>query len=545
MSFQSFSFLAFLACTVLVCLALARRSRPAAVAALELACVVFYVAGDGWRSLAVLAAGALVTRAALVRLADAAAPHRRRTLILACVWHIGVLAAFKYTAFFTGGAVSVGWAPLGLSFFTFQQLWLLKEVYDGSFRLPAQDGLVLYALFFFGFGWPDLRLFPTLGTTAQSRVWDEAAQIYRRVPGDNSMLILLFSVVTLASLALLFAVWRLNLKSAWLLEQKAARHEPVPRFREEVRTLMDERFHVTLLSLPMLTLVLFTALPIAFMILIAFTNFDSTHQPPGQLFTWTGLTNVTDVFLGNEVKTRTFFGILGWTLVWAVLATFTNYILGMLLAVVINHRVVRLKKLWRTCFVIAIAVPQFVSLLLISRALEPQGAVNVALMAVGWIDAPLPFLTDPTLARVVVVVVNMWIGIPYTMLTFSGVLLNIPSDLYESAQMDGAGPVRQFVSITLPYMVFITAPATITTFVTNINNFNVIYLLTAGGPFSLDYYQAGKTDLLVTWLYKLTVDQHDYALASTIGIFIFMIVSSCSLAVYNRTGAVRREDQFQ
>ena len=361
---------------------------------------------------------------------------------------------------------------------------------------------VLYALFFFGFGWPYLRLFPTLGTTAQSRVWDEAAQIYRRVPGDNSMLILLFSVVTLASLALLFAVWRLNLKSAWLLEQKAARHEPVPRFREEVRTLMDERFHVTLLSLPMLTLVLFTALPIAFMILIAFTNFDSTHQPPGQLFTWTGLTNVTDVFLGNEVKTRTF-------------------------------------------FVIAIAVPQFVSLLLISRALEPQGAVNVALMALGWIDAPLPFLTDPTLARVVVVVVNMWIGIPYTMLTFSGVLLNIPSDLYESAQMDGAGPVRQFVSITLPYMVFITAPATITTFVTNINNFNVIYLLTAGGPFSLDYYQAGKTDLLVTWLYKLTVDQHDYALASTIGIFIFMIVSSCSLAVYNRTGAVRREDQFQ
>ena len=101
------------------------------------------------------------------------------------------------------------------------------------------------------------------------------------------------------------------------------------------------------------------------------------------------------------------------------------------------------------------------------------------------------------------------------------------------------------MSITLPYMVFVTAPATITTFVGNINNFNVIYLLTAGGPASLDYYQAGKTDLLVTWLYKLTVDQHDYALASTIGIFIFMIVSVCSLTVYNRTGAVKKEDMFQ
>ena len=112
-------------------------------------------------------------------------------------------------------------------------------------------------------------------------------------------------------------------------------------------------------------------------------------------------------------------------------------------------------------------------------------------------------------------------------------------------RMDGAGPVRRFISITLPYMFFVTAPATITTFVTNFNNFNVIYLLTAGGPFSLDYYQAGKTDLLVTWLYKLTVNRNDYSLASTIGIFIFMLVGSCSLLVYNRTGAVKKEDQFQ
>ena len=160
-------------------------------------------------------------------------------------------------------------------------------------------------------------------------------------------------------------------------------------------------------------------------------------------------------------------------------------------------------------------------------------------------ETPLPFLTDVTLSRIVVVAVNMWIGIPYTMMTFSGVLMNVPEELYESASIDGAGPVRRFISITLPYMVFVTAPATITTFVGNINNFNVIYLLTAGGPASLDYYQAGKTDLLVTWLYKLTVDQHDYALASTIGIFIFMIVSVCSLAVYNRTGAVKKEDMFQ
>ena len=181
----------------------------------------------------------------------------------------------------------------------------------------------------------------------------------------------------------------------------------------------------------------------------------------------------------------------------------------------------------------------------VQAAYLPVKGLQQLIKTIGRVSSPLPFLTSPLLARICVVVINMWIGIPYTMMTFSGVLMNIPAELYESAKIDGAGVLQCFKSITLPYMIFVTAPATITTFVTNINNFNVIYLLTAGGPFALDYYQAGKTDLLVTWLYKLTVDQHDYALASTIGIFIFMIVSSVSLAVYNRTGSVKKEDMFQ
>ena len=359
------------------------------------------------------------------------------------------------------------------------------------------------------------------------------------------MLILLFSVLTLAACVLFIWIFYLLIKNIGTIIRLHKNGEHIKTFKEVLFDLVDGKFHITLLAAPMITLVLFTVLPIVFMILIAFTNFDSSHQPPGELFTWTGLTNVTDVFLGNSIKTHTFFGILGWTFVWAILATFTNYILGMLLAMVINHKLVKLKKMWRTLFIISIAIPQFVSLLLISRALEPAGAINVALMKCGIISSPLPFLTSPLLARICVVVINMWIGIPYTMMTFSGVLMNIPAELYESAKIDGAGVLQCFKSITLPYMIFVTAPATITTFVTNINNFNVIYLLTAGGPFALDYYQAGKTDLLVTWLYKLTVDQHDYALASTIGIFIFMIVSSVSLAVYNRTGSVKKEDMFQ
>lgn len=399
--------------------------------------------------------------------------------------------------------------------------------------------------FFRNFALQYLSKINTLGTETQKKVWNDELQIFQRFPGDNSMLILLYSVLSLAVVLVFLYIWYANIRDSWNAQQNMEQGRKIDSFRDDLRSLTHERFHMTLLSMPMLTLVLFTLLPIIFMILIAFTNFDADHQPPGNLFTWVGMTNVTDIFLGNEIKTNTFFGLLGWTIVWAILATFTNYILGMLLAVAIDSKLVKLKQVWRTCFIIAIAIPQFVSLLLISRALEPAGAVNVLLQKLGLIDSPLPFLLDPTLARIVVVVVNMWIGIPYTMMTFSGVLMNIPAELYESAEIDGAGPIKKFTSITLPYMIFVTAPATITTFVTNFNNFNIIYLLTGGGPFSLDYYQAGKTDLLVTWLYKLTVNRNDYSLASTIGIFIFILVSTCSLIVYNRTGAVQKEDQFQ
>jgi len=416
------------------------------------------------------------------------------------------------------------------------------QVIKGLLYLAFEVGFFLFQALF---GWQYLKDIGTLGTNTQARVWDEALQIYRRTPGDNSMLILLFSVVTLASIIPFFVLWKANLKSAYLAQKKIEQGEKPASFLQDIKTLLDRRFHMTLLSLPMLTLIAFTVLPIIFMILIAFTNFDKNHQPPGSLFTWVGMKNISDVFLGDPLKSQSFFGILSWTLVWAVFATFTNYILGMILAMMINKKGIRLKKMWRTLFVTTIAIPQFVSLMLISKMITDTGIINVLLQRIGLISAPIPFLTDPTLARITVIVINMWVGIPYTLLMSTGILMNIPQELYESASIDGAGPVRSFFSITLPYMLFITTPYLITTFVANINNFNVIWLIAAGGPLTLQYYQAGKTDLLVTWLYRLTVDRQDYALASTIGIFIFMIVSIFSLTVYNMTGSVKKEDQFQ
>lgn len=340
-------------------------------------------------------------------------------------------------------------------------------------------------------------------------------------------------------------IYYMNVKTAYDNQQKIAEGKRLNSFKDDWRDLWNKNFHITVLSLPLGLTFIFTVLPLIFMILIAFTNYDKMHQPPGNLFTWVGLKNFFDVFGNNPLYFKTFSQLLVWTFVWAFFATFLNYILGMLLAILINRKGIKLKSFWRTIFVITIAVPQFVSLMLMSKLLYDSGTVNVILKQLGWIRDFIPFLTDRNLAKVTVIVVNLWVGVPYTMLITSGILMNIPQDLYESAKIDGAGPWKMFTKITLPYMLFVTTPYLITQFIGNINNFNVIYLLTGGDPKSLNLYQAGETDLLVTWLYKLSTLEQNYAVASVIGIAVFIICAVFSLIVYNKSGSTTREEEFQ
>ena len=215
----------------------------------------------------------------------------------------------------------------------------------------------------------------------------------------------------------------------------------------------------------------------------------------------------------------------------------------MILALIINRRDTKIKGFWRFCFVLSIAVPQFVSLLIMQTMLQPQGAINVILMNLGLISQPLPFLQNAMWARVSVILINLWVGIPYTLLQVTGILQNIPEDIYEAARVDGANAVVIFFKITLPYMLFVTTPYLITSFTGNINNFNVIYLLSGGGPTAVGD-TAGKTDLLVTWLYKLTIDYQYYNLGSVIGIFTFIILAVIALVTYRNSSSYKNEEAF-
>lgn len=414
------------------------------------------------------------------------------------------------------------------------------QIVKGIIYMLSEAGFIWFMV---SEGLQCLGMLPGLGENEQGEIWNETLGVYEYVSGDNSLLILLYGVATCFVCAAFIMLWRSNIKSAYEQQIKKESGKHIKTFTEDIKSLFDDNLHKLLLTLPVTGVLAFTILPLVFMISMAFTNYSKVDSHL-ILFDWVGLENFKQMFDISGTLGKTFWSVLGWTIIWAIFATALNYILGMLLAMLINRKGTKIKGFWRFVFILSIAVPQFVSLLVLRSMLTQDGIVNVMLRNAGIIDKALPFFTNATWARVTVIVVNLWIGIPYTMMQVTGILQNIPMELYEAADVDGANGFVKFFKITLPYMLFVTAPYLITTFTANINNFNIIYLLTKGDPVPSGS-TAGKTDLLVTWLYKLTVDYQYYNLGAVIGIMTFILLAIGSLLVYRRTKAYKDEEGFQ
>lgn len=373
--------------------------------------------------------------------------------------------------------------------------------------------------------------------------------------GSDCKLMILFGFVTIALIVIYFIVWNLNIASSYKADNDIKVGKKPTTFKEDLKELLDGRFHILMLTPTCIAAAVFSLLPTIFMISLAFTTYNTQdmNNLGTNLFGWNGIDNFIAVFtgegsLGFEIKNR-FLPVLGWTFIWAIFATFTCYFGGIILALLINKKGLRGKKVFRTLFILTIAVPQFISLLAVRNLLGEYGPVNSLLQNIGLIAEPIGFLglkaaDSEILAKVMVILVNMWVGIPYTMLMTSGILMNIPTDLYEAGRVDGASNIKMFFKITLPYVIFVTTPYLISSFVGNINSFNTIFLLTGGGP-AYPGYQAGGTDLLVTWLYKVTIDQGSFNTGAVIGIFTFLITATITLVTYRRSKAYNEEDTFQ
>ena len=435
-----------------------------------------------------------------------------------------------------------------------------KQIINGLIMIALEAVFIITFVFYAA---PNLAKFGTLGTVQFEQVFDPLTLTSKVNDYDNSFLILLNSIIALFIIVSFIFVYIGNIKAVYRLQKQKEAGKHINSFWEDIKALFNEKFHITLLTLPALGIILMNIIPILVLIAIAFTNYDQQHMPPSALFTWVGWKNFKQLFTNSTTLTfgYSFGKILIWTLEWAVLSTLTTFIGGILMAQFINSKKTKLPKLWRTLFMVAIAVPQFVTLLLVRNFFADSGIVNTIcsnigltdfLKSVGLVNANLtyiPFLTNPTWAKVMIVLINIWVGVPYQMLIATGVLMNIPVDQLESARIDGANSFQIFWKITMPYVLFITGPSLITDFVRNINNFNVIYLLTQDVYVTSDQLLANsnakEVDLLVTWLFRLTNEYYNYKIASVIGIIVFIICAGFTLITFTQTIKGSREEDFR
>lgn len=408
---------------------------------------------------------------------------------------------------------------------------IYKQWIKGLLYLAIFVGTLLYMI---TMGVNDIVGFFTLGT--------QEADPWLGTVGDDSVIMLLRGLLAFIIIAVFIVVHISNVRDILKCDQKVRAGKKLTGFGKAVCIFFDKKFYIVALAIPVAGVLTFNVLPILFMILISFTNYGGDIVPP-KLVDWIGLDNFKKILSLAEIK-DTFFRILGWNLIWAFASTFINYFGGLGLALLLNKKCVKCKSFWRAFPILAYAVPGFITLLAFKFLFSYGGPINYYITlnggsAIGFLD-----IDAGIKAKLIGLVVNAWISIPTSMLLATGILSNMNTDLYEAASIDGATKWKQFTKITLPFVIFSTTPVLITTFVGNFNNFGIFYFL-RGGLYMDGYFIASDTDLLINWLYNLSIDNNYYGIGAAVSLIIFVITSIFSLAVYVRSSAYKKEDTFR
>lgn len=408
------------------------------------------------------------------------------------------------------------------------------QIVKGLFYLSC---LGVFLFYFVTTGFRDLVGFFTLGTQEEN--------LWLNIPGDNSLTMLILGLFSIFILTFAVILYVTNVKDAVYSARQREKGRMVHKFRDTLQTAADSKFHITALTLPVVGVTIFSILPIVFMICIAFTDLGGDVVYP-KLANWSLSPWQKILSLGKIGST--FMKILGWNVVWAVASTALNFVLGLGMALLLNKKNVKGSKFWRAFPILAYAIPGFISMLGFKFMFSQSGPINWYLDQAGLMR--IFFLTNDASAkwwaRGIGLFVNAWISTPSIMLMTTGLLSNINTDLYEAASLDGASPFQQFKVITLPFVIFSTTPVLISQFVGNFNNFGIFFFLRSGVISNYaDYFLASDTDLLINWLYKLSVDNNYYSIGAAISLIIFLITAALSLSVYVRSAAYKQEDTYQ
>ena len=402
------------------------------------------------------------------------------------------------------GNVMASFVVMGLGQFLYKQ-WA-----KGAMFLLLQAGFILYFIFS---GAADLFGLFTLGQVK--------GDAWYGIEGDNSVVMMLMGILAVIMIIFYVVIYIANIKDVYRTQCCMDTLKEPAGFMREVGSLLDKNFHKTALTLPVIGVCIFSILPIVFMILIAFTNYGGANVPPA-LVDWVGFKNFGRIFSLGEFA-PTFFKIFGWNLLWAVLSTAINYFAGLGLALLLNKKCVKGKAVWRAFPILAYAIPGFITLLGFKFMFSYGGPINYYIQAAGGDAVGFLSVNSKWTARFIGIGVNAWISIPSTMLLATGILSNINTDLYEAARVDGASSWKQFIKITLPYVLFATTPVLITQFINNFNHFGIFYFLRDASIRSEGYFLANNTDLLINWLYRMSIDNNYYSIGAAISLVIFII----------------------
>lgn len=288
----------------------------------------------------------------------------------------------------------------------------------------------------------------------------------------------------------------------------------------------------------LISILIFTVMPIAATIYYAFT--DYTLYSKGNI-NLVGIKNFIEVL--NGPFKQTFLPVFGWTMIFAVVSTLGCFFLGLIIALVLNNKNMKERNFYKGILILPWALPAAVAILSFQGLLNGSyGQINNFLMSINLIKEPIKWLTDPTLARVSILMVNVWLGFPYMMNVCLGSLAAIPEVYYEAAEVDGASKWKQFTSITLPSLAKTAYPLIISSFAFNFNNFGSAYLITLGNPARLDTQFAGYTDILASVNYKLSIQFGRYDIASALSIIIFVIIATISFIQMKASGQFEEVD---
>ncbi|TCW62017.1 sugar ABC transporter permease [Treponema sp. J25] len=363
---------------------------------------------------------------------------------------------------------------------------------------------------------------------------------------DNSIFMLIDGILTIVALIVFFSLYVISVRSARQGYREYCRKKRPMNMGESFSNILSKAFPVIGLTPSFLLILVLVVVPLIFSASVAFTNYSAPDNiPPNNTVDWVGLANFKTLLGGEASWTSGFVRVATWTVIWAFFATLTCYFGGLFVAILLRESKIRLVPFFRLIFILPYAVPSVVSMLVWRNLLNGTfGTINRTLMALHIIDTPIPWLGDPLLAKIVVILINLWAGFGYFMLLATGAMTAVSQDIFEAARIDGASRFQVLRHITLPLVLYQTMPLIIMSFTYNINNFGAIFFLTGGSPTVADstITSAGGTDILVTWIYKLTITLLKYNYASVIAVLIFLVLAPFAIFNFRQTKAFKEGD---